>query len=250
MLLLVSAAPVGRLAAGTVDAGEALDGRCHVTLLNLPATLLGQRDRAGQLVRRVNDGDRGQIVEGFGHLRVRVHGLPPALNQHIGHSRFPLDQQRLLLFQIVEEPLDGAPLAQQIRHDGLDIQHREAGEERQGRMLLAVDKRLHRPAHGLLGQQPGVVFLQYLELGVQPCGDGIGAQDPRAEAVNGADLDLVKLPPALLPWTRGIVPPGPLLDAGADTIAHLPRRLLGEGDGDDAVDGPVRVLRRVDADSG
>ena len=51
-----------------------------------------------------------------------------------------------------------------------------------------------------------------------------------------------KLPPALLPRTCGIVPSGPLLDAGANSIAHLSRRLFGERDGDDAVDGPVRVL--------
>ena len=200
-------APFGWTAAPASSARAADGERLARRVDGRPGARAGELGRKGR-ARAVELGARGVEV-GRAPRRQRRPRLPARAQLVVGGDDHPLQAIDRVAGREVERV--GARRGQEVGQRGLE--------------RLA------------LGRAP-IGGIEHAEAGVQAGGDGVRAQDPRAEAVEGRD-------PGGFGLARRLAV-AELEQAGAHARAQLARRLLGEGDGQDLVGAQAVVHHRGD----
>jgi hypothetical protein len=165
--------------------------------------------------RRLDDGDPlvARIERGRREVAQAQQGRRPGRGRRLGHG----------------QARPGLALRAQHVVDVLDRRAQVVGGERGREVERGVAAVAEPGGEGgvprLAAQVARGGLVEHRERGVQPGGDGVAAQQPRAEAVDRRD-------PRALGVARRVAL-AELEQALADAVAQLARRLLGEGDRED-----------------
>ena len=200
--------------------------------------------RLGHLLRGQRPEDRAATLE-LGPHPLGRDGVDPAKLRQRGGGR---GRQRLQLARgpgrgHLRQPRAALALAAQVpvggaHHVGQLVRRVRRQQRQAARVLAGAHEIAERLVEGVDGQPLGLERVQHPELGIQAGGEGVRAQHPRAETVDGGD-------PGGLGLARVLLLPQ-LQEPRSHAARQLRRGLLGEGDGQHRVDRAPVLEHRLD----